>query len=40
MRLKHMDTWKHNKHWSLKQYNPRPEQQRIIDEITEIHKII
>ena len=25
--------WKHNKHWSLKQYTPRPEQQKIIDEI-------
>ena len=33
MRLKHMDTWKHNKHWSLKQYNPRPEQKQIINEI-------
>jgi len=28
-----MDMWKHNKHWSLKQYTPRPEQQKIIDEI-------
>lgn len=25
--------WKHNKHWSLKQYTPRPEQQKIIDKI-------
>lgn len=25
--------WEHQKHWSLKQYSPRPEQERIINEI-------
>ena len=27
--------WQHQKHWSLKEYPPRPEQRKIIDEIIE-----
>ena len=30
-----METWKYNKYWSLKQYPPRPEQKKIINEIIE-----
>lgn len=30
-----MDTWEYNRFWSLKQYAPRPEQKRIINEIIE-----
>lgn len=30
-----MDSWKYNRYWSLKQYPPRPEQKRIINEIIE-----